>query len=117
MDTSIIRMILSNLLTQIPVIAVCVIAIPMLATHRVAAPGAVAWAMGGFALTAGLSFLMPLISGLIMMLQMNGTLPSGSLTWAYSVFGVFSSLLHAASYGLLLMALLKLLRPASPRRE
>jgi hypothetical protein len=108
-------MILSNLLTQIPVIAVCIVGIVMLAGRRAAAPTATAWAMGGFGLTAAVSILIPLTYGILTLIQMRGDMPTDSLTWIYPILGIFSSLLHTAGYVLLLIAFLQFLRPATPR--
>jgi hypothetical protein len=108
-------LILSNLLTQIPVVAVCIVGVAMLAGRRASAPTATAWAMGGFGLTAAISLLMPLVYGLLSFIQMRGDMPIGSISWIYPLLGIFSSLLHTAGYVLLLIAFLQFLRPAAPR--
>lgn len=115
MSASLLPLIFSNLLTQIPVIAVCIVGVTMLAGRRAAAPTATAWAMGGFGLTAAISLLIPLAYGILSLIQMRGDMPLGSITWVYPILGVFSSLLHTAGYVLLLIAFLQLLRPAAPR--
>ncbi len=111
---SMIPMIFSQLLTQIPVLAVCVVGLVMLAGRRgsVTEAGALNWAMAGFGVSAALSFLLPLLYGVLTFVQVRGSLPIGSISWIYPILGVFSSLLHAGAYGLFLVAFLRFLKPA-----
>ncbi len=110
-------MIFSQLLTQIPVLAVCVVALVLLAGRRGpgAEVGALNWAMAGFGVSAALSFLLPLCYGVLTFIQVRGSLPIGSISWIYPVLGVISSLLHAGAFALFLLAFLRFLRPPSPR--
>lgn len=110
-DLSFLPMILSSLLHQLPVLITCIVAIVMLSARRPAAPQAVTWALAGFGLTAGASVVMPLAYGALTFVQMRGNLSLGSITWVYPILSFFSSLLHSAGYVLLLVALLRLLRP------
>lgn len=107
-------LIFSQLISQIPVIAVCVVAIVMLSGRRAAAPTATGWAIGAFALTGALSLLFPILYGVLMFLQRQGDMPISSISWIYPILGFAGSLLHTGAYVLLLIAFLKFLRPAAP---
>lgn len=114
MSSSLLPMLFSNLLGQIPMIAVCVVGLVMLAGRRTSSPQAVTFAMVGFGLLAAVSFLIPLASSVLMMVQMGGDYSMGSLSWVFIALRVVSTLLHTAAITLLLVALLKALRPPAP---
>ncbi len=113
-----IPMIFSQLLTQIPVLVVCIVGLVVLAGRRPSAAGETAtglnWAIAGFGVSAALSFLLPLAYGVLTSVQIRGNLPVGAIRWIYPILGVISSLLHAGVYGVFLVAFLRFLKP-TPR--
>ena len=113
MNSSLLPVLFSNLLGQIPVIAVCVVGLVLLAGRRTATPQAATLAMIGFGLLAAMAFLVPLASSVLIMVQTRVDLALGSFSWVFIVLRVVSSLLHTAGIILLLMALLKALRPTT----
>ncbi len=113
---SLIPMVFSQLLTQIPVLVVCIVSLVVLAGRRGTAaeanPDALNWAIVGFGVSAALSFLLPLVYGVLTFVQIHGNLPIGSIRWVYPILGVFSALLHAGAYAIFLVAYLRFLKPA-----
>lgn len=108
---SFLPVIFSQLLHQLPVLATCIVGITMLIGRRAQAPGAVTWAIGGFALTAAVSLLMPVAYGLVTFVQMQNNVTLGSISSLYLILGVAASLLHTVGYILFLVAFLQFLRP------
>lgn len=106
-----------QLLYQLPLIAVCVTAIALLAGRRAQNPEATGWAIAGFAASAALSVFFPLVYGVINLATTRGEVSYSSIAWVYPVIGVLSSLLHAGVLALLLLAFLRLLRPAAPATQ
>jgi hypothetical protein len=108
MNSSILMMALSQFAHQIPILGVCVAAIFILLPRRSVASKAIAWAIAGFGLSAALSITLPIVYTALTAYRAQTS--SFSLTWIYSLLGVFSSLLHATSLLLLLTGFLHFCR-------
>lgn len=106
---SVVPLFFSQLLSQLPVLVVCIVGLVLLAGRRAADPKAITWAMAGFGVSAGLAVFIPLLYGLLNFARMQGA-AMASITWIYPVVGFVSSLLHAATYGLFLLAFLRFCR-------
>ncbi|MFT3830093.1 MAG: hypothetical protein QM691_10360 [Opitutaceae bacterium] len=112
---SLLPMFLSQLLSQLPVIVVCIVGLALLAGRRSADAKAITWAMTGFGLTAALAISIPLLYATLSFVQVQGSLSLSSMTWVYPVIAFTSSALHALAYLLFLLAFLRFVRPAVPR--
>lgn len=89
----------------LPTLLVSLVAVVLILGRWRQAPGASLWALLGFGLALFLCFANPLAQTLLR----QWVLESGqqaSRMWAFSAFGICSSVLHAVIYLFLLMAIL-----------
>jgi hypothetical protein len=95
---------LSAFAAQVPLLAVCILALIVIATKWKQAPEAARWAFLGFGLGLLLCLITPIGQWLIQswILESSGR---GNLVWVLSVFGFANVILHAGVYVLLLVAI------------
>jgi uncharacterized membrane protein YccF (DUF307 family) len=116
MDTlDLLSFLVSGLLAQLPVMLVCIVACALILTRKNKIAAAPKYALWGFGLAAGLGVSMPVLSGILQvwLIRLDGAsrLNYIHLMWFVQLLG---ALLHAATYGLLLMAMLA---PAKPKGQ
>jgi hypothetical protein len=103
-DPAQLKFFLTLLATNVPTLLVCFVAGIVILARWGQAPRASAWAALGFGLVVVLCFVMPLAQTLIQQWVFeNGQ--RESRIWAFTVFGIVGSLLHAIIYALLLVAI------------
>jgi hypothetical protein len=105
----------SHLVGQFPTVLVCAIACAIILTKKDKIAAAPHYALWGFGLAVGLGLVMPLLTtGLqIWILRFEGP-TSQNYFRLMAILNIVSALLHAATYGLLLMAMLA---PTKPRNQ
>lgn len=104
-NSNLLRELVMNWATQMPLILVCVAAIILTLSRWKQAPGANLWALLGFGLALVLCLLVPLSQVVVRTFLLKSGQMS-SLGPTLGALAVLWSLLRAASYGLLLVALL-----------
>ncbi|MEY2503136.1 MAG: hypothetical protein QOI07_3470 [Verrucomicrobiota bacterium] len=104
-DNAQLTALLSLFVAQLPILIVSVLGCMVVGARRDELDGAAAWALMGFGLSVVLSIVIPVAQMLVQKWAMEG---GGSMAQRASVFTMLAvvwSVLRAASYGLLLMAL------------
>jgi uncharacterized Tic20 family protein len=104
-DNAQLTALLSLFVAQLPILIVSVLGCLVVGTRREEFAGAAMWALMGFGLSVILCIVIPVAQALIQKWVVEG---GGSMAQRASVFtvvGVVWSVLRAASYALLLMAL------------
>ena len=99
------QMFFSMFAMHLPTLLVSLVAVVLILGRWRQAPGACLWALVGF----GLALFLCLANPLGQTLLRHWVLESGqqaSRVWAFSAFGICSSVLHAVIYVCLLMAIL-----------
>lgn len=97
------QMFLSMFATQLPTLLVCVVAGIVILNRWKSASAGSFWALMAFSLALILCFALPIGQTLLQQWVFQSESPS-SMMWAFSVFAVFGSVLHALVYALLLVA-------------
>lgn len=96
-------MILSMFLMQLPTFIVCGVAcLVILSRWKEGSQGSF-WALVGFGSVLGLCILMPVAQALVQSWAFQGEQRAGRM-WVFSAFSLVWSLLHAATYVFLLIA-------------
>jgi uncharacterized Tic20 family protein len=104
-DNAQVTALLSLFVAQLPILIVSVLGCMVVGARRDEFAGAASWALMGFGLSVVLSIVIPLAQMLVQKWAMEG---GGSMAQRASIFTMLAvvwSVLRAASYGLLLMAL------------
>lgn len=98
------RIFLSMLAVNVPILLVCFVAGVVVLGRWRDASNASLWALLGFGLLLVLCFVMPLAQTMLQQWVM-GHGERASRMWAFTAFGIASSILHAIIYALLLGAI------------
>jgi hypothetical protein len=97
----------SHLVGQFPTVLVCTIACAIILTKKDKIAAAPHYALWGFGLAIGLGLVMPLLTiGLQVWIMRFAGPTSQNYVRLMAILNIVTALLHAATYGLLLMAML-----------
>lgn len=104
-DNTQLTVLLSLFVAQLPILIMSVLGCMVVGARKDEFAGAATWALMGFGLSVILCIVMPLAQTLIQKWVMAGGTSMGQRASVFTVVGVVWSVLRAASYALLLMAL------------
>lgn len=96
--------ILTHFAVQLPVVIVCLAAGIITFSKRNQAPSASRWALLGFGLALIMTLIIPVSQAAVRQWMIQSGQSSQTINLVFSGLGVFWSLLRAATYGLLLVA-------------
>jgi hypothetical protein len=98
---------ISQLLANLPTVLVCAVACGLILMNRRKITAAPRLALWGFGLAVGLGIVMPLLSGTLQIWLIRSDGPTRlSNIQLMGLLHLIGALLHASTYGLLLMAIL-----------
>jgi hypothetical protein len=98
------RMFFSMFASSMPIVLVCVVAGFVILSRWNESPAASRWALMGFGLAFALCFAVPAVHAFVQTTLMQGQTNTQRATM-YTVLAMLWSVLHAAVYGLLLVAI------------
>ncbi|MEY2547765.1 MAG: hypothetical protein QOD64_347 [Verrucomicrobiota bacterium] len=104
-DNAQLTALLSLFVAQLPILIVSVLGCVVVGARRDEFGGAAAWALMGFGLSVVLCIVIPVAQMLVQRWAMEGGGSMGQRASVFTMLAVVWSVLRAASYGLLLMAL------------
>lgn len=106
---------ISGIIFQLPTVIVCAVACALILTKKNKIVTAPHYALWGFGLALGLGVTMPVLSGILQvwLIRSDGASRLNHI-YLMGLLQLVSALLHAATYGLLLMAMLA---PAKPKGQ
>lgn len=102
--TDVMKLFFSTFVMYIPVLIVCLVAVIVSIGKWRQCPGASLWALLGFGLALLLCFVMPIGQTAIQYWAFHSGGNHTGRMWAFSVFAVIGTVLHAVIYALLLVA-------------
>ena len=103
---------LQMLLWELPTLIVCLVACFMILTKRDTVSRGSLWALFGFGSVLILYIVQPAVQMIVQSWAIQGE-PRADRWWAFSVVAIVSSVLHAAAYLFLLIAVLSRRTPSS----
>lgn len=99
------KMFLTTFVMYIPVLLVSVVAVIVSLAKWRQSPSGSLWALMGFGLSLLLCFVMPIAHTAIQYWSFHSEGSQAVRMWAFSIFAIIGSVLHAVIYGLLLVAI------------
>jgi hypothetical protein len=105
-DPALLTTVLTLLAGQLPILLVSVVGCLMMMGRWNEGSRAAGWALLGFGLSLVLCVLMPVGQALVQSWVVGNGQSIGQRAWAFTALGLFWSVLRAATYALLLLALL-----------
>jgi uncharacterized membrane protein YhaH (DUF805 family) len=96
---------LTMFLSQLPILLISVVGCMMMVGRWNEGSRAAGWALLGFGLSVVLCVIVPIGQLLVQNWVVGSGQSIAQRAWAFTALGLFSSILRALSYGLLLMAL------------
>jgi len=101
-----IKIFLSMLSTQLPTMIVCLVACVLILTRWTEGSRGLLWALLGFGSVLALCLVLPVVHTLIQCWVVQNSGQLAGRMWVFTAVSVVSSFLHAATYVLLLIAVL-----------
>src|SRR2546423_14415103 len=105
-DNAQLTVLLSLFVAQLPVLIISVLGCAVIMARKNELSAAASWALMGFGLSIVLCILIPVAQTIVQKWVMEGGTSVAQRASVFTLLGVVWSILRAASYGLLLMAVL-----------
>ena len=112
-DNAQLTALISLFVAQLPVLIVSLLGCVVIVARKNELSGAASWALMGFGLSIVLCVVIPAAQTIVQKWVMEGGTSVAQRASLFTVLAVFWSILRAASYALLLMAVLAGRRPAA----
>jgi hypothetical protein len=103
-NIDVVKMFFTTFVMYLPVLLINLVAVIVCLAKWRHSPSASLWALLGFGLALLLCFIMPIGHTAIQYWAFQGAGNQTGRMWAFSIFAIFGSVLHAVIYGLLLVA-------------
>lgn len=105
-DNAQLTALLSLFVAQLPILIVSLLGCVVIMARKNELGGATMWALAGFGLSVALCVVFPIMQTIVQRWVMEGGATIGQRASIFTVLGVVWSILRAASYGFLLVAVL-----------